>query len=72
MVSISCILKQMPQADAGGFIKTLNNMGFMTDYLDEFSEDFVEDSDDVSQHDFHNIDWIEGQKKDFSIKDRQL
>ena len=32
----------MPEADASGFVKTLNNMGFMTTYLDEFSQEFVE------------------------------
>jgi hypothetical protein len=32
----------------------------------EFEQSIV-DSDDVSQRDFHNIDWIEEQKKNFSI-----
>ena len=31
-----------PVADEFGFVKTLNNQGFMTDYLDEFSQAFVE------------------------------
>jgi SAM-dependent methyltransferase len=32
---------QRPPADEYGFVKTLNNQGFMTNYLDEFSEEFV-------------------------------
>ena len=32
---------KMPEADASGFVKTLNNMGFMTVDLDEFSREFV-------------------------------
>lgn len=31
----------MPNADEFGFIKTLNNQGFMTNYLDKFSEEFT-------------------------------
>ena len=32
---------QRPDADEYGFVKTLNNQGFMTNYLDEFSQEFV-------------------------------
>jgi len=35
-------IAQMPEADASGFVKTLNSMGFMTNYMDEFSQEFVE------------------------------
>jgi 2-polyprenyl-3-methyl-5-hydroxy-6-metoxy-1,4-benzoquinol methylase len=35
---------EMPPADASGFVKTINNMGFMTTYLDEFSQQFVDSS----------------------------
>jgi SAM-dependent methyltransferase len=38
---ISSELK-MPDADSNGFVKTLNNMGFMTVALDEFSKEFVQ------------------------------
>jgi precorrin-6B methylase 2 len=32
---------QMPEADQFGFVKTMNNMGYMTNYLDGFSEAWV-------------------------------
>ena len=35
---------EMPPVEAGGFVKTFNNMGFMTTYLDEFSQKFVDSS----------------------------
>jgi SAM-dependent methyltransferase len=33
---------KMPAAEPNGFVKTLNNMGYMTSFLDEFSKYFVE------------------------------
>ncbi len=33
---------KMPEAELNGFIKTLNNMGYMTSSLDEFSKLFIE------------------------------
>ena len=35
-------LPQMPSAEPNGFIKTLNNMGYMTSTIDPFSRSFVE------------------------------
>ena len=32
----------MPEVESTGFIKTLNNMGYMTSTLDEFSQAFVD------------------------------
>lgn len=34
-------VSRAPAPDEYGFVKTLNNQGFMIDYLDEFSEEFV-------------------------------
>lgn len=39
---MSQISKEMPEADEFGFVKTLNNQGFMTTYLDEYSQAFVD------------------------------
>lgn len=39
---------QMPVAEPNGFVKTLNNMGFMTSTLDVFSKEFVEFSPKAS------------------------
>lgn len=34
--------EEMPQAEPGGFVKTLNNMGYMTSGLDPYSQAFVD------------------------------
>ena len=33
---------KMPEAEESGFIPTLNQMGFMTSSLDQFSKEFVD------------------------------
>ena len=35
-------LLRMPKAEPNGFVKTLNNMGYMTSTLDEFSSKFID------------------------------